>query len=90
MSEGDIIAIMQDGIRTALIMSGPVLAIALLVGLIIAFVQALTQVQEMTLTFVPKIVAILLATLFALPFMYMTLATYAERVFDYISTPMVG
>jgi flagellar biosynthetic protein FliQ len=56
----------------------------MLVGIIIALLQALTQVQEMTLTFVPKIVAILVVTVLALPFMYGALATYADRLSDLI------
>lgn len=71
-------------INTVLLASAPVLAIALVVGLGISFFQALTQIQEMTLTFVPKIVAIFAALALSLPFIYGTLTRLSNRVFDLI------
>lgn len=64
--------------------SAPVLIIALVVGLVIAFFQALTQIQEMTLTFVPKIVAIFVALVLTMPFVFGTLDRLSNRVFDLI------
>ena len=52
------------------------------VGLAISLFQALTQIQEMTLTYVPKIVAILLAMMLLLPFMLATLESFTQRLFD--------
>lgn len=72
-------------VETVLWASAPILATALIVGLVIAFFQALTQIQEMTLTFVPKIIAIFAALALALPFMFLTLTRLSERVFDLIS-----
>ena len=57
---------------------------ALVVGLLIAFFQALTQIQEMTLVFVPKILAIFLALALSLPFIFATLTRLSDRVFDTI------
>ncbi|TDE38896.1 flagellar biosynthesis protein FliQ [Antarcticimicrobium sediminis] len=71
-------------INTVLLASAPVLAIALVVGLAVSFFQALTQIQEMTLTFVPKIVAIFLVLALAMPFMYGTVMRLSNRVFDLI------
>ncbi|MGE4328223.1 MAG: flagellar biosynthesis protein FliQ [Pseudodonghicola sp.] len=71
-------------LNTVLLASAPVMAVALLVGLIVSFVQALTQIQEMTLTFVPKIVAIFLALALTLPFIYGTLSRLSNQVFDLI------
>lgn len=88
MSEADIINLTQEGIRLALVIAAPALGIALLVGLVIAFVQALTQVQEMTLTFVPKIIAILLTAMFSLHFMYMRLADFATELFVWVARPV--
>lgn len=85
MNESDVHQLMSDMILTTLFASGPVLAIALLVGLGIAFFQALTQIQEMTLTFVPKIIAIFLTVLVAAPFMYDRLKVLADKVFDIIA-----
>ncbi|WP_110814159.1 flagellar biosynthetic protein FliQ [Pseudoroseicyclus aestuarii] len=69
-----------------LLASAPVMLVALVVGLGIALVQALTQVQEMTLTFVPKIVAIFVVLLASLPFVYATLSGLSDTVFDAIAS----
>ncbi|MEI4472000.1 flagellar biosynthesis protein FliQ [Frigidibacter sp. MR17.24] len=84
MNEADVFTMLRDTILAVLIASGPVLALALIVGLVIAFFQALTQIQEMTLTFVPKIVAIFLGIVASLPFIYATLTGLSDRVFDLI------
>ena len=72
-------AVLIDSLRQALwaatVISAPVLAVALVVGLVIGLLQALTSVQEMTLTFVPKLVAILIAFWASLGLMSRTLAT---------------
>lgn len=86
MSNQDVYAFFADAVWTVLIGSGPVLAVALAVGLVISFVQALTQVQEMTLTFVPKIVAIFLGLIASAPFIYATLARLSATVFDQIGS----
>jgi flagellar biosynthetic protein FliQ len=84
MNQADVLEVLRSGIWTVLIIAAPPLIIAVLVGVSISLIQALTQVQEMTLTFVPKIVAILVVTVLSLPFMYGALATYAERLTDLI------
>ena len=71
-------------INTILLGSAPILAGALLVGLVISFVQALTQIQEMTLTFVPKIIAIFALLALTLPFIFGALTKLSDRVFDLI------
>ena len=76
--------IIRQTILATLIASAPVLAIALAVGLVIAFFQALTQIQEMTLTFVPKIAAIFLTLALSLPFIFAILSRLSNRVFDLI------
>ncbi|MGQ9370167.1 flagellar biosynthesis protein FliQ [Azospirillum sp. ST 5-10] len=84
MNEADVLEVLRSGIWTVLLVAAPPLAVAVVVGVAISLVQALTQVQEMTLTFVPKIVAILVVVVLALPFMYGALATYSERLTDLI------
>lgn len=84
MNEADVLEVLRSGIWAVLAIAAPPLLVAVVVGVAIALVQALTQVQEMTLTFVPKIVAILVTTVLALPFMYQSLATYADRLADMI------
>lgn len=71
-------------LNTILLASAPILAGALLVGLVISFIQALTQIQEMTLTFVPKIVVIFGLLALTLPFIFGTLTRLSNRVFDLI------
>ena len=61
MSEGDAIDLVQSAIWMVIVGAGPAVAAAMAVGVVIALLQALTQVQEMTLTFVPKMIAIFLA-----------------------------
>jgi flagellar biosynthesis protein FliQ len=75
----------QDAIFTLLAVAGPIMIAALVVGLIIAVFQALTQIQEMTLTFVPKIIAIFLALLFFMPMMAANLTGLMDRMVDRIS-----
>lgn len=69
MNEADALDIVQFAIWTVLVAAGPAVFVAMFVGVGIAFVQALTQVQEITLTFVPKIVCILITVAIAAPFM---------------------
>ena len=76
--------IIRQTIMTTLWASAPVLVIALLVGLVIAFFQALTQIQEMTLTFVPKIAAIFLTVALTLPFIFASLTQLSNAIFDFI------
>lgn len=84
MNESDVGYIISEALKTVLIASAPVLGIALSIGIFVAFFQALTQIQEMTLTFVPKIIGIMIAVIFFLPFIYRTLAAFSEVIFDII------
>jgi flagellar biosynthetic protein FliQ len=76
--------IIRQTLTATLLSSAPVLVVALIVGLMIAFFQALTQIQEMTLTFVPKIAAIFVTIALSLPFVFATLTQLTDRVFDLI------
>ncbi|HEC01734.1 MAG TPA: flagellar biosynthesis protein FliQ [Sphingomonadales bacterium] len=84
MNGADVLDIAQEGIWVLIKVSGPVMLVALSVGLVIALFQALTQIQEMTLTFVPKIIAIFVSLFIFLPFMGETLSDFmgliAERI----------
>ena len=86
MTSGAILDIARDGIVVYLKVGGPLMVIALAVGLIVSLVQALTQIQEQTLVFVPKIVAVFAALLLFLPFMGDALAGYMGRVAARIAT----
>lgn len=86
MSENEIISITREAMWVMLKIAGPLLLIALVVGVIISLIQALTQIQEMTLTFVPKIVIMMAAALLLLPFMMQTLESFTESLADRIVT----
>jgi flagellar biosynthetic protein FliQ len=76
----------RDALWTTVIMCAPAMIAGLVVGLGIAFFQALTQVQEMTLVFVPKIIAIFVALVLFLPLMGATLAGFSEQIFTRIAS----
>ncbi len=84
MTGAEVLDIATQGIWTLLIVSLPMMLVGLLVGVVIALFQALTQIQEMTLVFVPKIIAIFITMLIALPFLGSTMAAYMDRVIDMI------
>lgn len=82
MNEADVVQVMSDAFWTSLVASSPVMAVAAAVGLAIALFQALTSIQEMTLTFVPKVAAIIFAVILTLPFMFQTLAALMDRMVE--------
>lgn len=84
MTDQEAISIARDAVITLLTMSGPIMAIALAVGLMIALFQALTQLQEMTLVFVPKIAVVFGALLILLPFMLAQIKTFFDSLADKI------
>lgn len=86
MNEADAIGIVQSAIWTALIAAGPAITAAMLVGIGIALLQALTQVQETTLTFIPKIVVILGMTALTGSFIGQQIVAFTEEVYGRIST----
>ena len=84
MSEGDAIDLVQDALWAVLVAAGPAVAVAMAIGVLIALLQALTQVQEMTLTFVPKIVGVGVALAVAAPFMASRLLLLTELALNRI------
>ena len=78
MTEAQILDILRQGLWTALVISTPILAVALIVGLAIGLLQALTSVQEMTLTFVPKLGAILIVFWISMSFSGATLVRFYQ------------
>ena len=78
MAEPDVLDILRQALWTALIISTPILAVALVVGLAIGLVQALTSVQEMTLTFVPKLGAILVVFWISMSFSGQSLVRFYQ------------
>ena len=85
MNSSEILAIGTDAIWVMLAISMPIMLVALFVGLVISLFQALTQIQEMTLSFVPKIIAIAFAILMFLPMMGGELINYTEELYAKIA-----
>ena len=86
MEQSQVITVMQDAITTILTVAGPMLIVAMVVGLIVSIFQATTQINEQTLAFVPKIVAILLTLLLAAGFILTNLTEFTARMYDYANT----
>ena len=80
MTAASILDVARDGIVTFLRVSGPLMLVALAVGPAVSLVQALTQIQEQTLIYVPKIVAVFGALILFLPFMADALGAYMLRI----------
>jgi flagellar biosynthetic protein FliQ len=84
-----VIRIAERGIYTVLMVSGPLILLALVIGLIISIFQATTQIQEQTLAFVPKIVAVLLGLVIFGPWMLTHMLSYTTEIFSNL-TRFVG
>ena len=86
MNGTEVLDIARDGIWVMIIVAAPMMIVGLVVGIVIALFQALTQIQEQTLVFVPKIIAIFIVMLIALPFMGAVMSGYMTRLADLIVT----
>ena len=86
MNEADALDIVQAAIWTVLVAAGPAVLAAMVVGLVIALIQALTQIQEITLTFVPKIVAIFITVGITAPFIGGQISLFTNLVFSRVQS----
>lgn len=84
MNETEVISVAREAIVVLIKMGAPAMLVALAVGLTIAVFQALTQIQEVTLTFVPKILALFATVLVFVPFMLNTLRSFTYELVDRI------
>ncbi len=84
MNENEIIDIAREAIMLTIIISSPVMIVGLVIGVAIALVQALTQIQEMTLVFVPKILVIFLTIFVLFPAFIATLSAFMQHIADRI------
>ena len=82
MNEVAVLEIGREALWVILKISGPIMLSGLMIGLIIALFQALTSIQEMTLTFVPKIIVIFIAIIVFMPFMMTVLIDFSNSLFD--------
>lgn len=86
MTEAEIIAIGKEAIQTVLLVAAPPLGLGLLVGLIVSIFQATTQIQEQTLTFIPKIVTVLVSIVIFGSWMLRVIISFTERIYLNIHT----
>ncbi len=84
METNEVLEIARESIWVLLKIAGPIMLTSLVVGLLISLFQALTQIQEVTLTFVPKLIAIFAVMLIFLPFMIETLKVFTEHLAERI------
>ncbi len=82
MNEVAVIEVGREALWVILKVSGPIMLVGLVVGLLIALFQALTTIQELTLTFVPKILMVFVAIIVFLPFMITTMTEFTQQLFD--------
>lgn len=82
MNETMVLEVGTEALIQVLLISGPTMVAGMVIGLIIALFQALTSIQEMTLTFVPKILVIFLSIIIFLPFMMTSLIEFTRTLFD--------
>lgn len=84
MTGAQVLDIARDGIWVLILISAPMMLVGLVVGIVIALFQALTQIQETTLVFVPKIIAIFVTMLLTLPYMGSMMQNFMNRIADMI------
>jgi len=85
MSQSDVISICRDALATGMTVSAPILIVSIIVGLVISVFQAVTQIHEQTLTFVPKIIAIAAVLLFGGTWILTVLMEFTQRMFASIT-----
>lgn len=90
MSEDIVIQLGQDAMKTLAMLSAPLLLGTLLIGLIVSIFQALTQINENTLTFVPKMIVVAIIIILAGPWMLDTISVYTVNLFESIATIVRG
>lgn len=80
MSQSDILKLAQDSIKVVLMIASPMLIFSLLIGLIVSIIQAVTQIQEATLSFVPKIVAVFLSLILFGPWILQVITEFTTNL----------
>jgi len=81
MEQATVIKLARDAFQVTLMVSGPMLVASLIIGVTISIIQVVTSIQDMTLTFIPKIITVFLVFLFAFPWIMNTMISYASRLF---------
>ena len=86
MSQADVLSILRDAIYTVIICSAPMLAVAIVIGLLISIFQATTQINEQTLAYAPKVVGVLLSVMFFGSMIMSRLSDFTTHLFESINT----
>ncbi|MCD8567881.1 MAG: flagellar biosynthesis protein FliQ [Geovibrio sp.] len=81
MTSDTVIALLSDALKMALLIASPMLIFGLTVGLVVSIFQSVTQIQEMTLSFIPKIVAVVVAVIVFAPWMLQKMVSYSAAIF---------
>jgi len=89
MNTTDVILIAREAMMITLLLAAPMLGFGLIVGLMVSILQAVTQVNEMTLTFIPKIIAVIVALAIFLPWIMRILVEFTRRLLTELPTPYI-
>jgi flagellar biosynthetic protein FliQ len=81
MTEEMVMSLASDAIRTTIYIAGPLLIAAMAIGILVSLIQAVTQINESTLTFIPKMIAVIIVLMVMSPWMMDVMQTYATSVF---------
>ena len=84
MNQSMILTLARETLQITLLVSGPMLITALVVGLVVSITQVVTSIQDMTMSFVPRIIAVLVVFLLMLPWMMNTLLTFTTQLFGHL------
>jgi len=85
MNQSDVLKLALDAIRTVLMMAAPMLISSLIIGLLISIIQAVTQIQEATLSFVPKIIAVLVSLIIFGPWLLNLITEFTTNLFTNVN-----
>ncbi|EHQ91604.1 flagellar biosynthesis protein FliQ [Desulfosporosinus youngiae] len=86
MTQNQVLYMAKEAVGTVLLVGGPILGVALLVGLLVSIFQSMTQIQEQTLSFIPKVVAVAVVMLLLGPWMLSVLTAYATNLLTQLAT----
>jgi len=87
MNEAQVLEIARESVLTLVLVVAPILLVGMTIGLAISLFQTLTQIQEMTLTFVPKVLVVFFSLILLLPYMFHELQNFSQHLFDLIIAP---
>lgn len=88
MSDAAVVALAQDALLTAFLVAAPILFVSLVIGMVVSVFQAMTQINEVTMTFVPKIFGVFAVAALLGPWMVGTMVSYTQRL--YVSLPLIA